>query len=354
MMNHFFKVAIRNIIRNPVYSFINILGLTIGFTSALLILILIIHEINYDHFHEHAENIYRIGLDLKSESLSLNLPLAMTPLGPELKREYPDITGYTRISKPRTTTLLSFEEKKFYEDGLLYVDSGFFKTFSFELVRGDPDKVLKLPYSMLLTEETAKKYFGNQDPVGQSIMLNNQYHFTITGLVKDPPNNSHFSFTSLGSFATLYEWQGSMGNWAGNINYYLYVRIQPGTTADELFTMTDELIQKNAGESLSMAGRQLTPIITNITDIYLHPATMGELGKSSSAQYVRIFLAIALFILVIASINYMNLSTARSVNRLVKWELKKYPVLINHCSDYSSLASQSFYAWLYLCYPCCS
>lgn len=323
MLNNFFRIAFRNIIRNPFFSFINIFGLTVGITSALLILLLIIHEISYDRFHENAENIYRIGMDLKSESLSLTLPIAMTPLGPEIQRTYPAIISFTRISKPRTTTLFSFEEKKFYEEGLLYADSGFFKTFSFELIRGNPDEVLKLPYSIVLTEETARKYFGDQDPIGQSLLLNNQYHFTITGLVKDPPYNSHFRFTSLGSFSTLYDWQGGMENWVGNLNYFLYVRIQPGTTTVELYTMADELIQKNAGEILKESGYRFAPMIIKITDIHLHSAMMGELGMNSSVQYVRIFLAIAVFILIIASINYMNLSTARFTDRAREVGIKK-------------------------------
>ncbi len=207
---------------------------------------------------------------------------------------------------------------------MLYADSGFLSCFDFKILNGNPEDLLRLPYTMVLTRETARRYFGDQDPVGQVLSLNNQQDFTVTGIIESPPANSHFRFDMLCSFVTLYENPaGSMDVWTGNINYYLYVRGTPETSAEDINRYMDELLQIHAGKSLDEMGIGLIPRTIPITRIHLHSHTLGELETNSNIQYVRIFSAIILFLLLIASINYMNLSTARSVHRAREVGIKK-------------------------------
>jgi putative ABC transport system permease protein len=325
MILNFIKLTWRHFIRYPFFSFINIIGLTVGMTAAMLILLLVFHENSYDTFHEKPENIYRVGLDYKVGNTGFNMAICMTPMGPELQRIYPEVLSYTRISKPRTSTLFSFEEKRFCEDGFIYADSGFFRTFSYPLIQGDPDEVLKQPYSIVLSRETAKKYFGNEDPVGRILRMNNEEDCTITGVAVKPPSNSHLQFTMLASFATHY--QGPMArymdNWLGDINYWTYLRVADGTTSGNLVRMFNESIEHNAGEDIKEKNISVSPRIQNVRDIYLHSDLRGEIGATSSKEYVILFLAIAIFILSIASINYTNLATARSSSRTKEIGIRK-------------------------------
>ncbi len=171
MLRNILLITWRNFIRQKWYSLINVPGLTISLTAALLILIFISHELSFDRFHSRSADIYRIGTRMGIAGKENSWSLTLTPLGPELQRRYSYIERYTRIRKNWSSTLLGFEDKKFYESNLLYADSGFFKIFDFPVIQGNPDELLSRPYTMVLTESMARKYFGKEDPVGKIIIL---------------------------------------------------------------------------------------------------------------------------------------------------------------------------------------
>ena len=325
MLQYYFKLAWRHFIRNPFYSFINLFGLSLGMTAALLILLLVVNEKSYDRFHENASRIYRMGMDFKRGDTEFKMAICMTPLGPDLIQNYPEVESYTRIADTRNSTLISFGDQKYYEEDLIYADSGFLKVFSFKLIQGDPETALSKPYSMVLSEETARKYFGNEDPVGNMIKMNDEEDFTVTGIIEDCPENSHFSYGLIASFSTFYRGSRAdyMDNWVGDINYWAYLLVDENTTEEHLINITNESIERNAGEQLREYGVTMTPVPQTLTEIYLNSDRMGEIGTTSSQAYVSIFLAIAVFILLIASINYMNLSTAWSSSRAREIGLKK-------------------------------
>jgi putative ABC transport system permease protein len=251
--------------------------------------------------------------------------LSQTPLGPEVTDRYPEIISYTRVHRPWNSTLISHDEIKFYEKELVYADSGFFRTFSFEVIQGNPDKILTRPNTLVLTRSMARKYFGNEDPVGKVLSRNNSQDLEITGIIEDPPKNSHFSFSGIISFVTLYQGDRAkwMDSWIGNINYYTYIRTSPGTTAEEIERKVNETVMEKAGQSFKDYGFSLYSRVQPLKDIHLKSEFQHDISNHGNITYVYIFIIVAFVILLIAAINFMNLSTARSANRAREVGIRK-------------------------------
>ncbi len=325
MLRNYFLINIRNFLRQWSYSLINLFGLTIGLTAVIIILIYVFHEFSYDRFHKEPESIYRIVTDINMAGNDQTFALAQTPLAPEINRKYPEITSFTRIHRPWNSILVSREDQKFYEKKLIYADSGFFKTFDFKILQGDPDIFLTRPYTMVLTQSMAKKYFDNEDPVGKTLSINNKHEYEIMGILEDPPSNSHFSFNAILSFSTFYEGSQAqwMDSWIGNINYFSYIKARPGTSPVELEKKMNETVIEKAGQAFEDYGFTLYAHLQTITDIHLKSDYEHDIQPHGDITHVYIFIVIAFVILVIAAINFMNLSTARSANRAREVGIRK-------------------------------
>lgn len=202
MLQNYLKSAIRNIKKHSGYASINIVGLAIGMACCILILMYITTELGYDRYHENADRIFRLGLDANVGGSTVITPISNPPSASVLIHGYPEVLDAVRI-RTESRTSVEFDEKHFYEDDIIYADNSIFSIFTFPMTIGDPKTALETAYSVVLTEETAQRYFGNENPVGKKLMLNNESNFVITGVMKNVPPNSHFTFDMICSFETL-------------------------------------------------------------------------------------------------------------------------------------------------------
>jgi putative ABC transport system permease protein len=321
MLRNYFKIALRNIRRNKVYSLINIAGLAIGMACCILIAMWVVDELSFDRYHENADRIYRVGHVLTLGGTSRSAPLVSLPMVPAIVSEYPEVVDAVRLSKaPRTS--VRYGDKDFYEEGIMFADSSIFNIFSFPLVEGDPENALAAPYTAILTETTARKYFGDEDPLGKTIIDNGDSYYTVTGVVKDIPSNSHFTFNILCSYKTLEVDQPWRSDW-GNISDYGYILLEKNADYRELEKKLPGLIDKHMGEALNQIGAGLKMFLQPLSSIHLHSHLAGELGDNGNIVYIYLFSGIAVFILLIACVNFINLSTARAAKRAREVGMRK-------------------------------
>jgi putative ABC transport system permease protein len=313
------------------YLILNITGLTIGLTSFLLITIYVLHELNYDRFHKNYENIYRIKVKGVMAGSTLDQAITAPPMAQTLLADYPEIEYVVRIRRAGAW-LVKYGDTRFNEDGVLFADSSFFSVFDFKLLNGDPKTALVNPRSLILTEKFAKKYFGNEDPMGKRISLESDTNlYTITGVVQNIPANSHFKFDMLGSLNSLGDSRSTQ--WL-NHNYYTYIVLKEGTKKSYMETKFPEVVVKYVGpqlkkfvgitiEDFQKAGNQFGYELEPLKDIHLKGAPQYQIEPSGSLSTVYIFAIIALLILVIAIINYINLATAKSAGRAKEVGIRK-------------------------------
>ncbi|MEZ5084347.1 MAG: ABC transporter permease [Bacteroidales bacterium] len=204
MLYNTLKTAIRQIYKNKGFAFINILGLAVGLACSFLILLHVVTELSYDKHFNDAENIYRLAVKSSMGENQFEAAVTGGPLAQTLQNELPEVLSHTRIREGRMT-LLNSGDKAFYEENILFADSNFFELFNYELLRGDPDEVLKKPKSLVLSDKMAEKFFGEVDPIGQQIKWNNDENYTVTAVFKESPDKSHLHFNILVSFSTLYQ-----------------------------------------------------------------------------------------------------------------------------------------------------
>lgn len=328
MLKNYLIVAIRNLFRQRIYSLINILGLAIGLACSFLIILYIYHEISFDKFHDDYENIYRVANKGEIAGDFLNVAVSSSPMVPELIKNYPEIESGTRINEAGEI-FLNYNDRKFYEENFLYADSTFWDVFSFKMLNGDPSKALSKPYTMVLTESTAKKYFGEENPIGKVIELNGEQKYEVRGIVSDPPKNSHFTFNGLLSYITIYEQRGNNfdANRWGSLSLHSYVKVNPNIDKQpferKLSLLVYDKMKELMGESLDSSNIKIIPYLQPLSSIHLHSNLMAEINDNNDITNIYIFGAIAIFILIIACINFMNLSTARSAKRAKEVGLRK-------------------------------
>jgi len=308
MFSNYVKIAIRNIQKHKGYSFINIAGLAIGMACCILILLWVQDELSFDSFHQNADELYQVVTEANYTDSSIRFRGTPAPLGPALEDELPEILKMARYASVGEI-LVKYEDKRFYEGGLGFIDPAFLEMFTFPLVKGDLQAVLDDHSSVVITEEMAEKYFGEEDPVGKDLILANQIDAKVTGVLKDIPDNSHLQFDFLMPYQ-LYVSLGAPTHWGGH-SYLTYVLLQKGTLAQKINETLPEWTTAHTGEPVRY---YLQPV----TDIHLH-----DLDGGGFITYVYIFSAIALFVLLVACINFMNLSTARSGNRSLEVGLRK-------------------------------
>ncbi len=308
MLRNYLTIALRHLKRHKIYSVINISGLAIGMACCVLILLWINDEIRYDRFHVQTENLYRVLNDLNYGPVSQITQGTDYPLGPAMKEEIPEVKEFVRIL-PTRRLLVAHGEKKYFEANFCFADPSLFTMFTFPFIQGDPNTALSLPSSIVITQDMALKYFGNQDPIGKTIQTQNQNDFTVTGVIENIPRNSHLQFGFVGSIERAVA-MGARTHWTGWL-YSTYVLLQPHTSFKEVNTKLEEWIKTKD----AYASRYY---LQPLTDIRMY-GLQGE-GVIRSLSF---FSTLALLILIIACINYMNLATARAGTRAKEIGLRK-------------------------------
>jgi putative ABC transport system permease protein len=311
---------------------LNITGLAIGLTSFLFITLYVINELSYDRFHENYENIYRPKVVGRMSGGEIDQAITAAPMAQAMLNDYPEILRVARVTR-MGAWLIRFGDKKFNEDGVLFADSTFFSVLDFKLLKGDAKTALVKPRSMVLTEEFSKKYFGDQDPMGQVISVEEDtILYTVTGVVQDIPDNSHIKFDMLASMST---YPGIANNqfWVSH-NFYTYIVVKEGIVKSVLEEKLQGMVIKYVGPQLQeflglsvddfrKAGNDFRYVLEPLKDIHLKGAPQYNLEPPGSLSTVYIFAVIALMILVIAIINYVNLATAKSASRAKEVGIKK-------------------------------
>lgn len=333
MLKNYLRSAWRNITRHKFISFINIFGLTVGLTCCLLIIAYIINEMSYDRYNVNADRTYRVTRIFYSRNGEENLHLSAVapPFGPLLQTTFPDIQKVTRVL-PNGTTIMRYNDKLFDEKNGFFADENFFKVFTVNVDEGDKKNGLSDPYSVMLTPEIAKKYFGSDDPVGKEIILDNTKHaFKVTGIFEPFPPNAHMHPNILMSFNTLKDpsmyGEKQLETNFGNNAFYTYLLMPKGYNMDLIRRQLNNFLDNYVhlpGMPPNIKTHQATRLtIQKLTDIHLYSHLDDELEPNGDIKRVYIFSVIALFILLIACINYMNLSTARSALRAKEIGVRK-------------------------------
>ncbi len=336
MLRNYIKVAIRNLFKDSFYSSINIFGLSIGITTCLLILLYVNNELSYDKFHKGFDRIYRVTAKAKLAGSEVTMAVSSPPLAERLSYDLEEVEAITRLLQLHR--VIKHKDNLYREDDMLYADSTFFDVFSFDVLRGDPGTMLRDPYSIVMTEEAAVRYFGQAGidegiVLGQKLIINDEnYH--VTGILKDIPDNSHFSFDFLVSMSTTREAVSPI--WL-NMNMYTYLKlrkgVEPKSLDDKFMDIVMTHIVPQVIQFMKMPPEQLKDKesvrgffqyeLQPITSIHLYSDLRAELGANSDISYIYIFSVIALFIIIIACINFMNLSTARGSKRAIEVGVRK-------------------------------
>jgi putative ABC transport system permease protein len=314
MLKSYLKIAFRNLIRHKAFSILNISGLAIGMACSILILLWVQNELSYDKFHINANQIYRLIDDASG------FKAAVTPPGmaPALQKEMPEIQSVVRITRPMTK-VLEVAERKFEEKQVICVDSNFLQLFSFKLIKGNSAIALQRPDGILITENMATKYFGTEDPLGKVIRQNNKDNLTVTGVLANCPPNSHLQFDFVQPMSSLMATDNSLRNesWRDFI-LYSYIQLNKNSTASpDLIHRINKIFKTHPTDI------EVKFSLQPLTSIHLAPALQIDLPGHGNSQYVNIFFIVALFILGVACINFMNLSTARSTRRAKEVGLRK-------------------------------
>ena len=315
MLRNYFKIAFRNLVRHKAFSAINIAGLAIGMACSIFILLWVQNELSYDKFHKNADHIYRLSAGGERNS---------GPMVPELKAKIPAIKNFARLYFVQpTTTVFETGAKRFEEKVVFYADSTLLQVFSFPLIKGNAATALSRPDAVLITEDMAKKYFGNEDAVGKILKRNNKDNVVVTGVLKNIPANSHLQFDFIMPWSAIAhtDWRLRDNIWA-SYDFYDYIQLDDNFKATpaalaELSRQANEIVREHIKEN--------PPNITlqPLTDIHLHSDYHSSLPGQGNIQYVNTFFIVALFILAVACINFMNLATARSARRAKEVGLRK-------------------------------
>ncbi|SHH88092.1 putative ABC transport system permease protein [Chryseolinea serpens] len=319
MLKNLIIIAWRNIRKDKTYSAINILGLTIGITCSMFLLMYILDELSFDRYHANAPNIYRVVSNIKEPDNAFTWAVAQQPLAPELRDNYPEVKNAVRFDGFGGKPLFKNGDKSFYEDNIYYADSTAFDMFSYTFIDGDPNTALDQPFSIVLTEKLAIKYFGGTDnAVGQALVNQNNETFKVTGVMKNVPLNSHFIFDALASANTRKE----NTSW-GNFGVYTYIQLPEGYDINKMYASLNKILKEKVDVIFTQYNISIKYELQPIVDIHLHSKIQDEAEGGGDISYIYIFAAVAAFMLIIASINYMNLATARSASRAKEVGIRK-------------------------------
>ena len=348
MFRHYFKISFRHLFKYRFYSLINIVGLALGMACTITVLLYVHDESSYDSYHHEADRLYRLsirGVEISSGDDNLR---ATTPIlwAPALQQDYPEVEAYTRfvqLARPENPWELSYGEEAFFESDILYADSSVFQLFNWPLQQGDAKTALSQPQSIILTEEMATKYFGEEDPMGQLIKIDPRlrndegqltgqtFDYKITGIMANIPRRSHFTFDFLlpsKGLNAIYGGDITTGAgmnswfWRGTVAH-TYLQLKKGSDPSELESKFEEFQDRYVGDATRSRGYYYAPFLQRIDKIYLEGNMGGQLSPVGDETFMYMFSIIALFILCIACINFMNLSTARSATRAKEVGIRK-------------------------------
>ena len=329
MFRNYLTVAFRHLNRQKGYSAINVMSLALGIACALLILLYIRDELSYDRYHEKADRIYRViseerGGDQAARTVrTVRTAEVMTPTVKFMREDFPEVEDMVRFVPPGNAWMIKYGDRGFYERNFYLADSSVFNVFDVPLIAGDPRTALAGIDKVVLSESIARKYFGDENPMGKILDAEGSFHFEVTGVMRDLPDNTHLGFDILATFriqehyadksADVWDWRKS----------YSYVLLREGSDPDELEAKLPAFVEKYVGDQYDGVSSSLTLRLQPVTDIHLHSRLERELTPNSDIRYVYLFGAIAVFIILIACINFMNLATARSAGRAGEIGLRK-------------------------------
>jgi putative ABC transport system permease protein len=319
MIKNYLKIALRNFQRYKGYSLINIVGFAIGMAVCLMILIYVRHELSYDKYHTDGERIYRIIQDIQSQT-SNRIFAAVSPMvAPTLKEEFPQVENAARVlsTGPR---LVKRGEKLFYESRFMFADQDLLDVLTIPLIWGDPKVALTRPWTLIISQRMALKYFGRDNPVGETLELD-QREFEITGVAVDHPENTHLKYDWIASMETLAQWS-EMTNWYSTM-FYTYLKVKPNVDMDDFSKKVVHLADKYVADRLVPRRVSYNYSLQSLSDIHLHSPVRFDVEPTGNAAYIYIFSFVGFFILLIACLNFMNLSTAQSTKRAKEVGLRK-------------------------------
>lgn len=330
MVKNYLKIAFRNLQKNRLYSLINIAGLAVGIACCLLISLFIYNEFSYDRHHNDGDRIYRITNEIKFNNNHFKLATAPAPLAEAARNEFAEAESITRF-RGQGSFLIKRHSENFKEDDIIFADPTVFDVFTIPFISGDPTSALHEPNTMVISKEFADKLFPGEDPLNQTLILDNKDSYKVTGVFEDMPSTSHFHFDVLLSMEGLKESKSE--NWLSN-NFNTYIKLKEGVTKEQFESKLEILIQKYISpqileyvghdlEQFRASGNKIEFTLQPLHDIHLHSDLVAELQANGNITYVYLFAAIALFILIIACINFMNLSTARSASRAKEVGIRK-------------------------------
>ncbi|MCB0291728.1 MAG: ABC transporter permease [Calditrichaeota bacterium] len=331
MFQNYLKITFRNMLKHKGYSLINIAGLAIGMACCVLILLYVQHELSYDRYHKQAENIYRLERDIFFQGHRSMIPVTAHPYGPALESDFPEVAAAIRIW-PSDTDYLD-QNQQYNRGNFIYADADVLNVFDWKMRLGDRSTCLEAPFTIVITEALAARYFPEGDPLGKVLTMQwgKDYDFKVTGVIEDIPDNSHFKFDAIASYATLYSIRDeeTMSTWFSN-NIFTYVLLKEGASPNALTAKLPAWMEKymgNTARDLMGPEVDITDIITlklkPLTDIHLYSQLEHEIEPNGDITMVYVLSGIALLILLIACINFMNLATARSMSRAKEVGLRK-------------------------------
>ena len=318
MLKHYLSIAFRNLMKHGRFTIINILGLTISLTCCLLIFIFISHELSFDDFHVQADDIYRITYEMSEEEQQRNIAITPNIIAPTLIREFPQVQSACRVYPSKS--VLKFDDQMYEESGIIYADSSFLDIFDFAVLEGDSKSALDRPHTIVLTRRMAQKYFQEQSPIGKTLLSgSNLTPYEVTAVVENPPLNSHLDFDFIFSYLSLGKW--AQEETFGSANYFTYTLLRPGSDPAIIENGWKDILKRDAeAEYASAVKFHLQPL----KEVHLQSSHLSytEAG-SGDITYIYLISAIGMLILFIACINFMNLATARSIDRAKEVGLRK-------------------------------
>jgi putative ABC transport system permease protein len=319
MFANYLKIAYRNLLKYKAYTLTNIIGLAVGIAATICILLYIQFELSYDNFHEKAGSIYRVSVVSKKEGkVEGDSPAFTPPIGPAMKKDFPEVENFVRLST-RRVAYLSSDERAFKIDGIRHADSTLSGIFSFEWLAGNPKQALANPYAIVLTPPIAERLFGNENPLNKVIKLDNRDSYQITGIIKAPPANSHIQFNALISFVTLYKDPNRFMDWDGGNQYITYVKLADNASPQAVESKFPDFMWGYINEKYAGISIRLEPYLQPLRDVHLY----YDDGSNTLRTNLYIFAAVALLILFIACVNFVNLTTARATRRAKEVGVRK-------------------------------
>ncbi len=320
MLKSYFKTAWRNFLKNKLFSAINLIGLSMGMAAVLLIGIYFQNELSYDTFHKNKDSVYRIGFEFFNQGKSLGKgPVFTPPFGPDAQNEFPEIQSFCRISVHHEVFMVKGENKIKSSD-ICFADSTFFKLFSFKLRSGNPETVLRQPYSIVLTKTLSDKLFGNEDAIGKTVRLDGENDYMVTGVADAAPDNSQIGYEALISFSTLYKDPVKYAmDWNGGNQYITYLKINNPSNAASLEKKFPAFLWKNINSLYEKRGMKIVASLQPLQDIHLKYD--GDSDNTRTNLYV--FGVVAILILIISCVNYVNLTTAQASSRFKEIGVRK-------------------------------